>query len=82
MANETMTYEQEMEYNIRGATEDAKKYKETILIVDSEVLNDYEFRLNWCTQGAREIFYPDHHQEYWKIVGKVLPDGTYINQEE
>ena len=43
-----MTYEEEMQYNIRGATDDAKKYNETILIVDSEVLNDYEFRLNWC----------------------------------
>lgn len=49
-----------------------------IVIVDSKVFNcdeDGNGRYGFCATPMREILYPDHHSDMWKIVSRISKRG-------
>lgn len=54
------------------AQQQADEFGVTMIVVRDDLSEDaggYEC----CAEVYRETLYPDHHQEFWAIVGKVLP---------
>ena len=74
-----MTYKEQFEWCQHGATQTAKEINEPVVIIESEVLHDHDpdNKLNWIAERARYTLYPDKYNDYWKIVARVMPDGTF-----
>jgi hypothetical protein len=57
------------------AQKQADEFGVTMIVVKdglSEDLAGYEC----CAEIYRSTLYPDHHKEFWEIVGRCEPQGT------
>lgn len=72
-----MTHAEEFKLVLKGAQQTAAEINEPVVIVESDVLHEYEQRLNWIARRARETLYSDKHKEFWKVIATVYPNGNY-----
>lgn len=63
----------EYKHAVEQAKIAAKQYKEKVVIVQSDVFHDHEYKFNWIVESMRYTIYPDSHKEYWKIVKTINP---------
>lgn len=72
-----MTHAEEWKYCLKGARQTAAEINEPVVIIESDVLHEYEQKLNWIARRARWTLYSDNHKEFWQIIATVYPNGTY-----
>ena len=56
------------------AQKQADEFGVTMIVVKDDLAEDlggYEC----CAEIYRSTLYPDHHQQFWKIVGRIEPKG-------
>ncbi|MCE9631519.1 MAG: hypothetical protein K8S94_12500 [Planctomycetia bacterium] len=63
---------------LKEATELAQKQANefsVVMIVVKDDLSDDPGGFECCAEIYRDTLYPDHHKEFWKIVGRCEPKG-------
>jgi hypothetical protein len=56
------------------AQKQADEFGVTMIVVKDDLSED-EGGFKCCADMYRSTLYPDHHQQFWKIVGRCEPKG-------
>lgn len=76
MSNEEQKENEEWERAVVGGKAGAKKYKEPAVIMESDVLHEYEYKYDWILERTASIFYSKIHKQFWKMRARIYPDGS------
>jgi len=74
--NDEQKMNEDWDIAVRGGKNGAQKFKEPAVIVESDVLHEYEYKYDWIIERTMSIFYSDIHKQYWKIRARIYPDGS------
>ena len=56
------------------AQKQADEFGVTMIVV-KDVLSEDQGGFECCAEMYRTTLYPDHHQQFWEIVGRCEPKG-------
>ena len=56
------------------AQKQADEFGVTMIVVKDDLSEDAG-GFECCAEMYRSTLYPDHHQQYWNIVGRIEPKG-------
>ena len=56
------------------AQKQADEFGVTMIVVKDDLSEDQGGH-ECCAEMYRTTLYPDHHQQYWNIVGRIEPKG-------